>query len=181
MDRQQLAEENLGLAYFMANRQYRRCGKYELEELESMALEGLWDAARTWEEEKGAFSTYACRCIQNAYSKHENYNHRQKRTGTTVSLDARRRLDVSEIENALLDRLSGYEPGPEQTVVDREWVRDAVSVLSERQRAIVLMRCGFAGPIMSIGQIAERFGTSRQAVQSGWMRALNTIRKRMEP
>lgn len=180
MDRQRLAEENLGLAYFMANRQKKRWEKHDLEELESTALEGLWDAARTWKPEKGAFSTYACRCIQNAYAKQINYEHRQKRDGITVSLDARRRLDNTEAEYTFLESLAGSAPGPEKTVVEREWVREALQVLSDRQKAIVLMRCGFFGPIMSIGQIAERFGTSRKAVQSGWERALQRIRTRLE-
>lgn len=79
---QQLVENNINLVYFVINKHYPtfrqdediiQCGKL-----------GLCQAANTWDDEKGAFSTYATRCIINEII--DEFNKRKKHTGT-LSLD----------------------------------------------------------------------------------------------
>lgn len=59
-----LVEDNLKLVYHVVSKQYPTFVNDE-DIIQSGTL-GLCNAALNWDENKSAFSTYACRCIQNA-------------------------------------------------------------------------------------------------------------------
>lgn len=77
IEQQQLAEDNVKLAYFFANKWYKKLPKMDIDELKSLALLGLTQAARSFNPEKGyTFATFADRCIGNMIKRHLRDNKR---------------------------------------------------------------------------------------------------------
>jgi RNA polymerase sigma factor (sigma-70 family) len=66
-EQKKLVEDNLPLVYFIISREYPTfIGD---EDLSQSAALGLCQAANSWDESKGLFSTYAGRCIRNEINK----------------------------------------------------------------------------------------------------------------
>lgn len=83
MTKDELIEQNMNLAYMLANRYYKmHRGKIEFEEIRSASLLGLVKAADNFDETRGlAFSTFAFTCIKNeiliylrSNKKHNNFS-----------------------------------------------------------------------------------------------------------
>ena len=66
-DENELVEDNIKLAYKLANSYYKKFGGYiELEELQSICFLGLTKAAKSFDvERKNAFSTFAYKAMEN--------------------------------------------------------------------------------------------------------------------
>lgn len=60
---EQFFEENMGLVHLVLRRYYPKA-KYD-EDMIQVGMIGLWKAVLNWDENKGAFSTFACQCIRN--------------------------------------------------------------------------------------------------------------------
>ncbi len=180
MDSEALIAENLPLAWHMANRQLRRGSEYTLEELYSQALEGLWDAARTYNPEATKFSTYAWACIEHSFQRQFVYDHRQMRSGPTVSLDEKY-VPTWEGTDTRMDRIPDPKKGPEESYMEREReqeIRKALDRLSEREREVVMMRFGIGdmGPPMDWKEIGDRYGVTRQTAQQTGKRAMDKLK-----
>lgn len=68
-EQEKLVEDNIKLAYYMANKWYARLTNYNLpiDDITSECLLGLTKAALTFKQDKGVkFATYACKVINNA-------------------------------------------------------------------------------------------------------------------
>ena len=63
MTKNKLIEDNMSLVYFIINKYYPTYIKDE--DIVQAGMLGLCKAADTWNEDKGAFSTYAAICIRN--------------------------------------------------------------------------------------------------------------------
>lgn len=63
MNRKALIEDNMKLVYFIINRYYPTFSNNE--DIIQCGMLGLCQAARTWDESKSAFSTYASQAILN--------------------------------------------------------------------------------------------------------------------
>lgn len=63
-DQQRLAEENINLVYFYAEKFANTCA-LDKEEIQAVMMYGLCKAAATWNPEKSKLSTYATRCMRN--------------------------------------------------------------------------------------------------------------------
>lgn len=62
-EQRKLAEDNMNLVHYLIGKEYPTY-TYD-EDLRQIGLLGLCKAAMKWDESKGAFSTFACRCIRN--------------------------------------------------------------------------------------------------------------------
>lgn len=86
-DNTTLVEENKYLAYHVASRFYTG-NPFDDDDIRQIALIGLWKAAKTWDETKSAFSTYATKVITNDLLQDIRKRNRTKRIGTVMSYDA---------------------------------------------------------------------------------------------
>jgi RNA polymerase sporulation-specific sigma factor len=76
MTAKELAEANIKLVYLIAHR-YKNLGEFE--ELVANGMVGLVKAARNYQEGRVAFSTYACRCIENEIKIRHRFERNPKR------------------------------------------------------------------------------------------------------
>ena len=182
MDREAMALDNLRLAGYMAQRQKQRGSAYSIDELYSQALEGLWNAARTYEPGRVEFSTYACRCIENSFIREYTKDSREKFTAfDTVSLDQEFYYEDNKAMTRM-DRIPSPARGPEERAMDRERAREirkALDWLPPREAEVLRLRFGIDAK-QSGGQdwqeIGDKYGITRQAAQQIGRRALLKLR-----
>lgn len=149
MNRQQLIEDNMNLVYFVLHKYYPTFVGDE--DIVQTGMVALCKAANTWDEEKGAFSTYAVLCIQNGIRHYFRDNKKHK---NILSLDYEVRGKDGEPKE-FGDLLVGEED------VDYVNVEDVYNNLSSKDKEIFNLRC--AG--MNNTDIGKYLGCSHQAIQ----------------
>ena len=152
------------------------------DDLISIGTVGLIKAVDSFDPDKGAhFATYASRCLQNEILMHFRA---QKKYGAEVSMQET--IDTDREGNPLtyMDIIA-----EEDTIADDidikircSKVRGLVtSVLSEREREIIILRYGLSGAAPLPQRLcAERLGISRSYVSRIEKAALEKLRERME-
>ena len=92
------------------------------------------------------------------------------------------RLDqpiANEASTTMGDQLPSPAPAPDQVVEDAE-LHDELSAalrqLSPRERAVVMARVGWGGPVLSEEEVAARFGVTPEQVRSTTQGALTRLR-----
>lgn len=124
---------------------------------------GLCNAANAWDEDKGAFSTFAVRCIHHEICKEFRRRNRQK---FTYSLDYN--YSNSEDDPVLMgDSLVGDS--------DVDWVDldDLCAVLTKNEREVVKLR----SMGLTQSEIGKKIGASQQSVCSYLRRAKLRLEK----
>lgn len=102
VDQTKLIEDNMKLVYFTVNKYYPR--HIADEDVIQVGMIGLINAAQMYDESKGAFSTYACKCIRNEINK--EFMARKKQI-PTLSLDYEYRGGEDSESFTLIDTLLG--------------------------------------------------------------------------
>jgi RNA polymerase sporulation-specific sigma factor len=162
--RQKLILHNLRLVAHIVRKYYSTSKNQE--DLVSIGTIGLVKAVDTFNVENGArFATYAAKCIQNEILMSFRA---QKRHASEISLNET--IDVDRDGNPLsyMDVISSDEDMPEE--IDRKIMgyralRCVSSVLSERERQIIVMRYGLFGiKELTQREIAEKLHISRSYV-----------------
>lgn len=127
-----IAEKNIRLAYFTANR-YKNI-KMEYEEIISLAMLGLTKAAEKWEEERGiTFSTFAMKVMKNEILQELR---KMKRKTEEVSLECK----VKEAEGVtILDTLETKENGYEE-IEAAMVVREQMKKLTETEQKLIILK-----------------------------------------
>ena len=139
-----LIEHNLRLVVYIARR-FENTG-VNLEDLISIGTIGLIKAVNTFDTGKNIkLATYASRCIEN-----EILMHLRKISGqrTEVSFDEPLNTDWDGNELLLSDILgtdADLIMRPIEDDADRAMLRQALSKLSKREKAIIVMRYGLSG------------------------------------
>lgn len=102
----------------------------ERNDLVSWGRIGLLNAARTWDPDRGAFSTHACTCIRRSVTLGASREGRHDLRLSTVSLDQLQAMEVDGaglLTDALIDRNTHYAKVEAQSI--RRIVREALRSL----------------------------------------------------
>ncbi len=185
--RDRLIVSNLRLVAYVA-REYLGSG-VELDEINSMGIEGLIKAVNRFDCEKGKFSNYAPFWIKQAIRsglKRERSLIRTPRDNSdkiVVSFDAPFSEDEDSKLSAVLPDENAQDPG--ETVVNEmvnEKVRKTVEELKDREKRVLFLRYGFDGgeqkTLEEIGRSSE-FGISREGVRQIEKKALRKLEKKL--
>ena len=159
---QQLVEDNIKLVYHILHTDYKWC--VHDEEMVQVAMVGLCQAAETWDEEKGLFTTYSGRCIRNQLNSEFVYKNRMCRSGDAISLESP--LAGTDGETTLGESLVG------QSDVELVEVQTFYDNLTDAQKQLVDLRLlGYRN-----ADIARMLGTSRSCITQ----RLRILEKRWE-
>ena len=142
--RNKLVEHNLRLVVYIAKR-FDNTGM-DMEELVSVGTMGLIKAVRSYNgDKKIKLATYASRCIENEILM---YLRKMIKTRNEVSLDEPLNVDW-EGNKLLLSDVLGTDGGEVykemEADVEKNILREILSKLDERDRAIICMRYGLYG------------------------------------
>lgn len=165
-----------GLAVHQANRYWRSARAaaerrgLDREDLESIALVGLVQAIRAWDPSRGSFSTLATHCIMHELQRALAWTQKRNQC-VVVSLD-----DVLETdgERPLRERIADSSAvDPEEAAIARAQLRSGLERLPPDDRALIT---ALYGQGHSVREVAERLGTTTQALQNRHRRLLTRLR-----
>ena len=176
-----LIEHNLRLVAYIAKR-FENVGA-NIEELISIGTIGLMKAVASFNTDKNIkLATYASRCIENEilmFLRKAAYQRRE------ISIDEPLSVDWDGNELLLSDVLgsecdSVYRDMEKEE--ERDFVRDAVRSLGERERVIVEMRYGFLhdGEEMTQKEVADELGISQSYISRLEKKIMQKLRKKLE-
>ena len=177
--RQTLILHNLRLVAHIVRKYYATSKNQD--DLVSVGTSGLVKAVDTFNVENGArFATYAARCIQNEILM--NFRS-QKKHASEISINET--IDVDRDGNPLsyMDVISSDEDLPEEVdrkIMSARAIRCVKTLLSERERQIIIMRYGLFGvKELTQREIADRLGISRSYVSRIEKSALEKLKGAM--
>jgi RNA polymerase sporulation-specific sigma factor len=177
--KQLLIERNLRLVVFIARR-FENTG-INLEDLISIGTIGLIKAIGTYRRDKNIkLATYASRCIENEILM---YIRKTAPLKAEVSLDEPINMDYDGNELLLSDILGTDEDvilKPMEDDVDLCVLRQAVKMLPEREREIVLMRFGLQGrKELTQKEVAQKMGISQSYISRLEKRIMLKLKKEL--
>ena len=177
--KQLLIEHNLRLVVYISRR-FENTG-VNLEDLISIGTIGLIKGISTYRRDKNIkLATYASRCIENEILMHIRKIANQR---AEVSLDEPINMDYDGNELLLSDILGTDEnvvTGRLDDDVDLCVLRQALNLLTPREREIVNMRFGLEGiPEMTQKEVAEKLGISQSYISRLEKRIMARLKKEM--
>ena len=175
--KQTLIERNLRLVVYIARR-FENTG-VGIEDLISIGTIGLIKAVNTFKADKNIkLATYSSRCIENEILMHIRKISGQKQE---MSLDEPINTDWDGNELLLSDILGTDEnivTGPLEDAVDHQLLRQALERLSERERAIVVLRYGLGGKQEKTQkEVADMMGISQSYISRLEKRIMLRLRR----
>ncbi len=177
--KQLLIEHNLRLVVYIARR-FENTG-VNLEDLISIGTIGLIKAISTYRRDKNIkLATYASRCIENEILMYIRKISGQR---VEVSLEEPINMDYDGNELLLSDILGTDEnvvTGQLEDAVDLTLLRQALDLLSDREREIVNMRFGLEGQQeLTQKEVALKLGISQSYISRLEKRIMARLRKEM--
>lgn len=177
--KQLLIEHNLRLVVYIARR-FENTG-VNLEDLISIGTIGLIKAISTYRRDKNIkLATYASRCIENEILMHIRKIASQR---AEVSLEEPINMDYDGNELLLSDILGTDEnvvTGQLEDAVDLVLLRQALDLLSDREREIVNMRFGLEGQQeLTQKEVAQKLGISQSYISRLEKRIMARLKKEM--
>ena len=177
--KQSLIEHNLRLVVFIARR-FENTG-VNLEDLISIGTIGLIKGISTYRRDKNIkLATYASRCIENEILMYIRKIANQK---TEVSLDEPINMDYDGNELLLSDILGTDEnvvTGRLDDDVDLCVLRQALTLLSDREREIIDLRFGLNGrQELTQKEVAQKMGISQSYISRLEKRIMARLKKEM--
>ncbi len=179
--RNTLIEHNLRLVMHIIKKYYTSAA--DAEDLVSIGTIGLIKGVSTYRPDKGVrLATYASRCIENEILMHFRG---QKKSAGDVSLSGALDSDGEGDGLSILDTIAD-DTDMLENLARRESIlqvrRTVDAVLSGREAEIIRLRYGLSGerPLPQ-RVVAERIGISRSYVSRIEKKALERLRKNMEP
>ena len=176
-----LIEHNLRLVVYIAKK-FDNTG-VGVEDLISIGTIGLIKAVNTFKlDKKIKLATYASRCIENEILM---YLRRSVKTKLEVSIDEPLNVDWDGNELLLSDILGTEEDTIYRNLeeeVDRELLKKAMTVLTERERTIVELRYGLSnkeGKELTQKEVADLLGISQSYISRLEKKIMKRLRREM--
>ncbi len=176
-----LIERNLRLVVYIAKK-FDNTG-VGVEDLISIGTIGLIKAINTFKlDKKIKLATYASRCIENEILM---YLRRSAKTKMEVSIDEPLNVDWDGNELLLSDILGTEEDliyRDMESEVDRELLKKAMLILSERERTIVELRFGLNsedGTELTQKEVADLLGISQSYISRLEKKIMKRLKKEM--
>ncbi len=174
-----LIEHNLRLVAHIIKKYYLNSS--EQDDLISIGTIGLIKAVNSFDYEKGRFSTFASRCIENEILMH--FRKKKKYAGEIHFEEV---LDVDKDGNnlTLIDIIPDNDKIFETIdlrIKTKQLYEYVDEILSKRESMIIKMRYGlYDKRPMTQNEVAEKLNISRSYVSRIEKKALNSLRKRFE-
>lgn len=176
-----LIERNLRLVVYIAKK-FDNTG-VGVEDLISIGTIGLIKAINTFKlDKKIKLATYASRCIENEILM---YLRRSAKTKLEVSIDEPLNVDWDGNELLLSDILGTEEDiiyRDLEEEVDRELLKKAMTILSDREKTIVDLRFGLnneKGEEMTQKEVADLLGISQSYISRLEKKIMKRLKKEM--
>lgn len=176
-----LIERNLRLVVYIAKK-FDNTG-VGVEDLISIGTIGLIKAINTFKlDKKIKLATYASRCIENEILM---YLRRSAKTKMEVSIDEPLNVDWDGNELLLSDILGTEEDiiyRDLEDEVDRELLKKAMSILTEREKTIIDLRFGLnneKGEEMTQKEVADLLGISQSYISRLEKKIMKRLKKEM--
>ncbi len=178
--RRLLIEHNLRLVVYIAKR-FENTG-LNIEDLISIGTIGLIKAVNTFNSGKNIkLATYASRCIENEILMHLRKINAQR---TEVSFDEPLNTDWDGNELLLSDILGTDEDETYRELEDdaeRQMLMSAINSLDERERLIIMLRCGLAdGKEYTQKEVPDSLGISQSYISRIEKRIIDQLRREMQ-
>lgn len=179
-DREILVNDNLKLAYFIANKwNIKLNGKLTIDELKSDCTLGLFKASKGFKTEKNiSFATYSVKCMQNEILMRLRSDRREVLTvpisslvfdvGTDKEYNAWEKMQALEARNNI-DEWINY-------IATKEIVETVIKSLNPKQQYI--MKLCIKG--ISQKKIAEKIHFAQSYVSRIEMKVINKIKRRIK-
>lgn len=163
-DKERLVEENMGFVVAMA-KQYANKG-VAFDDLVSEGYIGLIKAAGKYDSTKGAkFTSYAANYVRQSMMQALGMN------DCPLNDNASTRLE------GIASRVEETDSLAEIAAVNGN-LTDALSVLNERERTVIAHCYGVGKPLMTLAEIGEKMGVSRERVRQIRKKAIRHLRQR---
>jgi RNA polymerase sporulation-specific sigma factor len=176
-----LIERNLRLVVYIAKK-FDNTG-VGVEDLISIGTIGLIKAINTFKTDKKIkLATYASRCIENEILM---YLRRSAKTKMEVSIDEPLNVDWDGNELLLSDILGTEEDiiyRDMEEEVDRELLKKAMNILTDREKMIIDMRFGLQnelGEEMTQKEVADLLGISQSYISRLEKKIMKRLKKEM--
>ncbi|MBR2484671.1 MAG: RNA polymerase sporulation sigma factor SigE [Oscillospiraceae bacterium] len=174
-----LIERNLRLVVYIARR-FENTG-INIEDLISIGTIGLIKAVNNFQVDKNIkLATFSSKCIENEILMHLRKTAQQK---GEVSLEEPLNTDWDGNALLLSDILGTEEDcvlRPIEEDVDRELLRRAIAMLSEREQEIIVLRFGLGGhEEQTQKEVADRLGISQSYISRLEKRIISRLKKEM--
>lgn len=161
--KEQLVKDNMGFVIAMAKKYANR--GVPLEDLISEGYIGMIKAAENYDAAKGAkFTSYASNYV------------RQSMIDALNADDCQYNDNASQKLEAMADKESGTDSRTEQVILNDDIVA-AIKLLKERERVVVSHCFGIGLPQMTLAEIAEELGVTRERVRQIRKKAIRHLRK----
>lgn len=168
MTEEKLILDNMKLAYDLAWKYFIKFQmKFELEELQSLALLGLTKAANTFKEDLGnKFSTYAYQCIRNEFSHYFQKNIKY--------------LDDLHLFVEIYDNLDLQSILPSDNNVEKDflisYLYDEIDKLKPNYKSVILNHLNGK----TFNEIAELMNISQSQVSQYYAKIINILRRKFK-
>lgn len=174
-----LIERNLRLVVYIS-RKFENTG-INIEDLISIGTIGLIKSVNTFNPEKKIkLATYASRCIENEILM---YLRKNNKTRSEVSFDEPLNVDWDGNELLLSDVLGTDDDIITKDIefeTDKKILKNALSILSERERQIMYLRFGFSGKEEKTQKdVADLLGISQSYISRLEKRIIKQLKKEM--
>lgn len=161
----ELITDNIKLAYKLAWQLKDTYPRIELDEIQSICLLGLTEAAKKYDRDKSAFSTYAWQVMKNAVYTYNQKNFKYNETSLNSIIE-----EGIELQDIIKDDTDPYESVEKN--IEYEQLYKNIDKLSIAHRTMIKLTLdGYTK-----SKIARLFNMTESMITSEYNKAINQLR-----